>query len=133
MSVLLAERHDGVREALARDLERDGALVDAVADGAAAFDRVISQRFRPDVLISDVRLPHRNGVEVLAGLRSAGLTTPVVLLAGHSEPVDADAVAAFGRARVVAKPVRIDQLRNALRELLSTSFATESSSAEVSR
>ena len=131
--VLLAEHHDDSRETLARDLEREGALVDAVADGEAALERMISQRFRPDVVVSDLRLPHRNGLNVLAELRGTGLTTPFVLLARSTDAIDPDAVATFGAAVVLPKPLHFEELRRTLRRLVSTTRWNGSRTAEKPR
>lgn len=119
LSVLLAEDHAEFRELVARSLEADGAVVDCVPDGQAALSRLLEGRFRPDVVVSDVRMPVASGLDVLRSLRRAGLTIPVILLTGFGESVSQDEVEAFGGAVLLEKPFDFDDLRTALRNLPS--------------
>lgn len=77
--VLLADDHffilAGV-EAVLRDSEFE--VVAKVRDGAAVFSAI--QATRPDILVLDVSMPERNGIDVLMTLRGRGDKRPVVLL-----------------------------------------------------
>ena len=119
LSILLAEDHAEFREILARALEADGALVDCVPDGEAALARLFEGRFRPDVVVSDVRMPGKTGIDLLHALRRAGLTIPVVLLTGFGESGDRREVESFDGAILLEKPFDFDDLRTALRNLPS--------------
>lgn len=117
--VLLAEDQDEFRELLARGLEADGAVVDCVADGAAALTRLFELRFRPDVIVSDVRMPRKTGIDVLRAVRAAGLTIPVILLTGFGQSVSRKEIEAFPATVLLEKPFDLDDLRTALRNLPS--------------
>lgn len=116
VSVVLAEDHDELRELLARALEADGALVTAVPDGEAASMQLATHDL-PDVLVTDVRMPGRTGIELLRDIRRKGCSIPVVLITGFGDTVDASEVAALGGAVVLEKPFDFDDLRTALRNL----------------
>jgi len=117
LSVLLAEDQGELRELLARGLESDGACVECVSDGAAALELLFDDRFRPDVVVSDVRMPGFTGVEVLRAMRTAGLTTPVVLFTGFGHAVSPEELGELGGAALLEKPFDFDDLRTALLHL----------------
>lgn len=119
LSILLAEDHVEFRELLARTLEADGALVDCVADGEMAIARVLQARFRPDVVVTDVRMPRKTGVDLIQAIRRAGLTIPVILFTGFGQSINRAEVEAFGGAVLLEKPFDFDDLRTALRNLPS--------------
>lgn len=117
--VLLAEDQDEFRELLARGLEADGAIVESVGDGQAALARIFEGRFRPDVVVTDVRMPRKSGIDVLRDVRAAGLTIPVILLTGFGESVERSAIESFSAAVLLEKPFDFDDLRTALWNLPS--------------
>ena len=119
LSVLLAEDHAEFREIIASALAADGARVDAVADGEAALSRLFEDRARPDVVVSDVRMPGKTGIDLLRAMREGGLSIPVVLITGFGSSVERGAVEAFGAAILLEKPFDFDDLRTALRNLPS--------------
>jgi CheY-like chemotaxis protein len=119
LRVLLAEDHDELRELVARELEADGAVVECVADGQAATNRLLVDRWRPDVVVTDVRMPGKSGVDVLRAIRAAGLTIPVIAVTAFGDAASRDEVEAFGGAVLLEKPFDFDDLRTALSNLPS--------------
>lgn len=87
VSVLLAHADLEIRSVLADQLRRQGYRVSELWDGidllewlAEALDQC-STDWRPDLIVADIRLRGWKGIDVLAGLRDAGWTTPFILLA----------------------------------------------------
>jgi two-component system response regulator DesR len=80
ITVLLAEDQRMVLGALGSllDLEADIDVVGTAADGDEALRRV--QTLHPDVLLTDIEMPGRSGLEVAAEIRRRGLATRVVIL-----------------------------------------------------
>jgi two-component system, NarL family, response regulator DesR len=78
--LVVAEDQAMVLGALARllDLEPDLEVVGRAEDGIAALD--IVQRLRPDVLVSDIEMPGRTGIEVAAAIKAAGMPTRVIII-----------------------------------------------------
>jgi len=79
--VLIADDDPLLLELLQDFLTGQGYEVAAVATGAQVLDAVPT--FQPDVIVVDMVLPDLSGTDVLAALRRAGLTVPVILISGH--------------------------------------------------
>jgi DNA-binding response OmpR family regulator len=120
--VLVAEDDHEMRALIAAALRRDGYEVLEVANGAqlmAAFsDRCIkAMRRTPDLVISDVRMPGRTGLDVVAGLRDAHWSVPVVLITAFGD--DATHVQAQKLDAILFdKPFDIDDLRTVVLNLI---------------
>ena len=69
-------------------------------DALVKFDEI-----RPDIVITDHDMPHRNGTDVLNGILKNGHTTPVILLTGNANSVDVNLF-----SDVLEKPFRISDL-----------------------
>ena len=120
LTILLIEDDLEMRRMLERALVRDGYDVVAVEDGDQALDWLGlslvdgSLENVPALIVSDVRLPHFSGLELLEGLLGAAQEVPVILITGFpSEETYAEAFE-LGAARVLAKPFDLDALRFAV-------------------
>lgn len=81
---------------------------------------VIHQKV-PDLLITDVMMPHMSGLEVIATLRAAKATKdlPIIILTAKGEAHDTSAARENWGATVVAKPFQPSALRKLVTELLA--------------
>jgi CheY-like chemotaxis protein len=97
--------------ALARLLRDDGYEVEVVTDGAAAVARLSAQPL-PDVVVTEVTLPHASGLALARYARAqhAGM----VIVFATSSPERARDAALIPRPKVVAKPLDYASLRDAL-------------------
>lgn len=110
-SILVVDDEPAIRH-LVRDLLIDeGYDVQSAADGQAALDRIAQEP--PDLVISDVMMPRRDGFWVLQTLRRAGVTIPVVLMS--AAPLRHGVVT----APVIAKPFDLDSLLAQVQRLLA--------------
>lgn len=114
-TILICEDEDALRE-LVRVSLGNGYRYAEAADGVESIDLI--RELRPDLVILDLMLPRKSGVEVLAELRrdAAIGDTPVVVITAWTHAQQA-AVAA-GADRFVAKPFDPDELKSVVRELL---------------
>jgi CheY-like chemotaxis protein/GAF domain-containing protein len=83
--VLVADDEAGIRETIREVLEQKGCTVVAYAAGAAAIDRIRAEAATGtpfDLVVSDVRMPDRNGYEVFSAVKESGAKTPVILMTG---------------------------------------------------
>ena len=116
--VLLAEDDPDLRALIRSALARDGYEVVAVEDGAEVLDslqQAISCPLTlPDVIVMDVIMPGYSGLGVLAALRRANWTTPVIMMSAMSEPSISDKARALGAIAFFKKPFNIDDLRTAV-------------------
>jgi CheY-like chemotaxis protein len=116
--IVVAEDHEDIRFVLTRALERAGHEVVATADGAAALEAV--RRHRPDMVVTDVDMPHLSGLELCRAIRADETLRhiPVVLASGSLMPGDARA-AEVGASATLLKPFLPAQLLDCVRRLLA--------------
>jgi DNA-binding response OmpR family regulator len=86
VKILLVEDERGLSEAVAALLKKERYETDAVYDGIAGEDYAMSGIY--DLVILDVALPKKNGLDVLRALRKQGNPVPTLLLTAKSEVED---------------------------------------------
>jgi DNA-binding NtrC family response regulator len=115
-SVLIAEDEVGVRESLAEVLRDEGFEVAAVPDGAKALELLGTQDF--DVVLSDVRMPGIDGLELLRQARQLAPQTLVLLMTAHATVDTAVEALRRGAQDYLLKPVIFEDLLHKLAYLL---------------
>lgn len=116
MRILLAEDDLMLGDGLREGLRQLGFQVDWVRDGLAAERELSSREF--DVAVLDLALPRKDGFEVLQGLRSRRLTTPVLVLTARDAVTDRIRGLDLGADDYVVKPVDLHELGARLRALV---------------
>ncbi len=122
--VLVADDDIDMRRMVAHALHKDGCYVIEVADGAELLDYLGSCMLpgggltRPDVIISDIRMPEFSGLEILAGLSDVSSSTPVILITALEEQEIMNEAARSGAAAIFRKPFDFNQLRRTVREMV---------------
>lgn len=83
--IIISDDHALIREGLKQLLEFDGdiSVIEEAANGEECIEKVI--RYNPDVLLLDINMPKKNGIEVLENLRDRGLNQKVIILTVHNE------------------------------------------------
>jgi CheY-like chemotaxis protein len=95
--------------------------VDYAEDGSAALNRV--RQSPPDLIITDLQMPNRNGLELVAAIRMHHAQIPVILMTGHGSEGLAVEALQRGAAGYVPKTQLGDRLLDAVEESLSMSKA----------
>lgn len=108
MKLLLIEDNEAMRTTLQRSFERRGMTVVTCADGDRALDRW--QASLPDVVLLDLSLPGRDGLQVLTDARACGLTTPVLILTARGTVGDRVLGLNTGADDYLPKPFDLDEL-----------------------
>jgi CheY-like chemotaxis protein len=122
--ILVAEDDTDTREALVEALRLDGYEVIEAHNGWELLQYLATQDAQTetsqvDLVISDLRMPGKNGLDVLAGLRCANGSTPFILITGFSDlQIHAEA-RRLGAAAVLAKPFALEQLRTVMQHALA--------------
>jgi CheY-like chemotaxis protein len=122
--ILVAEDDADTREALVEALRMDGYEVIEAHNGWELLQYLATQDAQTetsqvDLVISDIRMPGKNGLDVLAGLRCANGSTPFILITGFSDlQIHAEA-RRLGAAAVLAKPFALEQLRTVMQHALA--------------
>ena len=114
--VLLAEDDASLRQLLASVMRADGYEVIEVADGVQLLDaveRTLAKRDRPDgfLIVADIHMPGLTGLDVLAVLRCAYASTPVVLITAFPDQEARAEARDLGAVAMLAKPFSVDELR----------------------
>lgn len=99
--VLVVDDEPIVREVLARYLARSGFQVDTAEDGQKAIDRFAAET--PDLVVLDLMLPKRDGLEVFTEIRRRA-PTPVIMLTAKGEEVERVVGLDLGADDYIAKP-----------------------------
>lgn len=85
IKVMLADDHVLIREGIRQLLEFDGTIevIEEVNDGDECLEKL--SNVMPDLLLLDINMPNKNGVEVLAEIRKRNLPIKVLMLTVHNE------------------------------------------------
>jgi CheY-like chemotaxis protein len=111
-SILLVE-DNAVNRRLARlMLERLGYSPDEAADGKVAV--ALASQHNYDVILMDIQMPGMDGYEAARLIRERLPNTQIIALTAHAMPSDRARSQANGMCEHLAKPVRMEELRNAL-------------------
>jgi CheY-like chemotaxis protein len=118
--ILIVEDKATSRELLQTVLEQQGYSVIEASNGEEALQRL--GEALPDLVFLDLRIPARNGYEVLRAIRGDHrfANLPVVALTASAMQEDREKALAAGFTDYIAKPVRPAQLRNEVHRLLRT-------------
>ena len=119
MRILLAEDDQLLGDGLRAGLRQLGFLVDWVRDGAAAERELCAQPYAAAVL--DLGLPLKDGLDVLAAVRRAGVLVPVLVLTARDAVPDRIRGLDVGADDYVVKPVDLHELGARLRALVRRS------------
>jgi DNA-binding response OmpR family regulator len=117
--ILVVEDDDWIRSLLAELLADEGYRVLEAADGDAAL-RLAAEHV-PDVIVLDLRLPGKSGLDVLAELRAAEATasTPVLVLSGEVDELTRRVLACKAQRAdgVMEKPLDLGEFFQRLEEI----------------
>lgn len=114
--VLVADDDPEMRRLVSTLLRMSGHRVIEAADGTQVLNRIESamEHAPIDVIVSDVDMPGLSGLDLLAALRCARWSTPVVLLTALGDPDVRAEARELGAAAILAKPFQPDALRTAV-------------------
>jgi len=116
MRLLLVEDDLMVGEAVRKGLRQDGFAVDWVQDGVAALSALAQEDYQ--LLLLDLGLPKKNGLEVLKSLRAGGNRIPVLILTARDAVSDRVAGLDGGADDYLVKPFDLEELAARIRALL---------------
>jgi DNA-binding response OmpR family regulator len=129
MRILLAEDHPTLARSIAEGLRDEGYLVDLAGDGIDANYLAKSNAY--DCAVLDIMLPRMEGWDVLKGMRTAGIATPVLLLTALDGVTDRVKGLDLGADDYLVKPFAWEELVARVRALIRRSHGKESAVLEV--
>jgi DNA-binding NtrC family response regulator len=108
-NVLLVEDHETTRITLSGVLEREHCHVTAVASAGTARDKLREEEF--DVVLTDLRLPDGDGMEILEEAKRLSAGSPVIIITGHGSEETAVQAMKKGAFNYLSKPLDLNRLR----------------------
>ena len=118
-SILVVDDEPGMRSFLARSLSSRCSQVETVGSVEAAEGTLLRQRF--DLIVLDITLPGKSGVEWLAELRDKGFTGDVILITAFADLETAIHALRAGASDFLLKPFRLPQILNAIQRCFERS------------
>jgi DNA-binding response OmpR family regulator len=121
--IVVAEDDFEMRRLVGDCLRKEGYEVHEVADGAELLLRIEDSFFLRrvpapvDLFVTDIRMPVYTGLEIVNGMREAGLQMPVVIMTAFGNPETRERAESLGAA-LLDKPFKMEALRALVRRLL---------------
>ncbi|GAB6108071.1 response regulator transcription factor [Fusibacter bizertensis] len=115
MRILLVEDEVHLAEAISQILKKNNFTVDMVHNGEDGLDYGLSQIY--DMILLDIMLPKKNGIQVLKELRKEGITVPVMMLTAKGEISDRVVGLDSGADDYLPKPFATEELLARIRAL----------------
>jgi DNA-binding response OmpR family regulator len=116
MRLLLVEDDRMIGDSLRNALRQAGFAVDLVRDGRAAESTIASERF--DLVLLDLGLPQRDGMDVLQAMRARGDRTPVIVLTARDTLAARVSGLDAGADDYIIKPFELDELLARIRAVV---------------
>ncbi len=115
-SVLIVDDDDSFRNTIGRDLGNQGFEV-ALASGVDEALHTLAAR-SIDVLLTDLRMPESDGIDLLAQVREVSSRTRAILMSGFATARDYQRAIECGAVRVLCKPFTSSELMQAIRQAI---------------
>ncbi|HMT29306.1 MAG TPA: response regulator transcription factor, partial [Bacteroidia bacterium] len=119
MKILIADDHSFVRKGIRQIISEEfkNAEIEEVANSHDLLQ--LSRKINFDIIISDLSMPGKNGLEMIKDLRAEGIKTPVLILSMHPEDQYAIRVLKAGGAGYLTKESAPEELVKAIYHVTS--------------
>jgi len=132
-SVLVVDDEPGMRMALQANFRREGWMVETAAGASEAIRKFAQQRF--PLVVTDVRMPDGDGLQVMRSVRTSAPDTAVIILTAFGTVPEAVQAMHNGACDYLTKPISFDQLQSSVSRVMQRAqqaSATESAeNAEI--
>lgn len=116
--ILIVDDHPVVRQGIGSILTAGGEFAIAGSAGTAAEAMRLIEAARPDLVLTDLGLPGRNGIELIKDLRALQPKLPVLVMSMHDELIYAERALRAGGRGYVMKEAPAEVMLNAVRRVL---------------
>ena len=124
MRILIIEDNQKLGDSLTRGFSQEGYAADYLARGEDGEKRLIMDHKDYDVVILDITLPDKNGVDVCRSLRERGIMTPIIMLTARDTLQDKVIGLDSGADDYLVKPFEFEELLSRVRALSRRPHAT---------
>ncbi|MBI5840210.1 MAG: response regulator transcription factor [Chloroflexi bacterium] len=129
MRILIVEDNRRLNDSLRATLEDDGYAIDAAFDGLDGEEMGLTPVY--DVIILDIMLPGKDGVEVCRALRNRRITTPILMLTALDALDNRVQGLDSGADDYLVKPFEVDELRARIRALLRRESSVKTATLQI--
>ena len=119
INLLYADDEPALRELVQNHLSLEGFEVDTAADGVEAIDKINKKLY--DLVLLDVHMPRKDGVEVLKYIKERKITSRLIMLTGDGDPHIVSECAKYGAMDYLTKPYNYHELIEAIDRAMSDS------------
>jgi len=117
MKILVVDDEEGARELFYTILSGEGYGVTLANDGEAALGHLKAGPF--DLIITDIKMPVMDGLQLLQEIRKSGLTTDVIMVTAYGEVETYLKAMSLGAAEYINKPIRIKELKRIVHKVVT--------------
>ena len=118
LSILVVDDDPVVLKTVELLLSLEGHSARSVPGGCEAIDLLQQQSY--DLVISDVRMPRMDGIQLSRKIRTAYPSTPIILMTGHIAEYSLGTASEIGINCILHKPFRADELRDAVQQAIAS-------------
>ena len=129
--LLLIEDEEAIAIPLADRLRREGYQVESASDGLEGYERALADAF--DLILLDLMLPRKNGMDVCRDLRQQGLGVPILMLTARTQTPEKVVALKLGADDYVTKPFEVAELLARIEALLRRASAPATAAGFVRR
>jgi len=117
--ILIIDDERSIRNSLREILEYEGYEVKDAADGVEGFKIASEEKF--DIILSDIKMPKMDGLELLEKLKEAGVDSQIIMISGHGTIETAVEAIRNGAFDFIAKPLDLNRVLITLKNALTNS------------
>lgn len=124
LKLLVADDEDIIRKGITKYiiLHTERFAVYEASNGQEAIDLLM--KYHPDMMLLDVQMPLKNGIDVIQAAKSAGLDPITILLSGYDEFKYAQQAIRYGAKEYLLKPLRASDILKCLNEMADKYIGT---------
>lgn len=126
LKLLVADDEDTIRKGVAKYIQLHTDRFQKIYEAETGQEAIdILLKYRPDIMLLDVQMPIKNGIEVMQEAEKAGLNTLTIILSGYDEFKYAQQALRLGAKDYLLKPTRAADILERLNELADEYFGKE--------
>jgi len=115
--VLVVDDEEPVHQSINKSLKDDTLELDHAKDGREAMELLSYEDY--DLLITDLKMPHKTGEGLVELLRSISNRLPIIILSGYITDEIREKLGTFNNVNFMNKPFRPDELRMRVKKILA--------------
>ena len=128
-SVLVVDDESFIRQILSRMVSREGYRVSQASDGKDALKLLAESPCQ--IVISDIKMPNMDGIELLGEIKSHHAGTSVILITAYAGEYSAEDALAAGADAFITKPFKNIEIAETLRKVLITNLRKQKRAAQT--